>query len=125
MTPDRIREIEGLIERLEAPEYWMSGSKDGHEGENDRPREAAYALRQLLEERQWKAISEAPKEFRKRILLCNPDGDIDVGNWDAWHTSDGLHEGWVCNGLMDPLPTHWMPLPAPPLPVPPEEGEGK
>lgn len=43
MTPD----LNALIERLEAPAYWMSGSQDGHEGENDAPRLAAQALRAL------------------------------------------------------------------------------
>jgi hypothetical protein len=33
-----------LVRRLRAPAYWMSGSSDGHEGENDAPREAADRL---------------------------------------------------------------------------------
>jgi hypothetical protein len=33
-----------LIRRLRAPAYWMSGSSEGHEGENDAPREAADRL---------------------------------------------------------------------------------
>jgi hypothetical protein len=40
-----------LIERLNAPAYWMSGSSDGHEGENDAPREAAEVISTLLKER--------------------------------------------------------------------------
>lgn len=42
-----------LVERLRAPAYWMSGSSDGHEGENDLPRVAAdriATLRGALEE---------------------------------------------------------------------------
>ena len=30
-----------LVQRLRAPHYWMSGSAEGHEGENNAPREAA------------------------------------------------------------------------------------
>lgn len=36
-----------LIERLRAPDYWMSGSSEGHEGENDAPREAADEIERL------------------------------------------------------------------------------
>ena len=38
---------EEMAKRLEAPHYWMSGSADGHEGENDAPREAASMIRIL------------------------------------------------------------------------------
>jgi len=34
-----------LAERLDAPAYWLSGSDEGHEGENAAPREAAVAHR--------------------------------------------------------------------------------
>lgn len=36
-----------LCARLRAPSYWMSGSSDGHEGENDAPRQAADAIEAL------------------------------------------------------------------------------
>lgn len=42
-VPD-VGEIGELIARLNAPAYWMSGSEDGHDGDNDSPREAATAL---------------------------------------------------------------------------------
>lgn len=50
-----------LLERLEAPAYWFSGSADGHEAENDTPYEAATAIRTLLAERQagWNDAIEA------------------------------------------------------------------
>ena len=52
--PDQImtdEELIALADRLEAPAYWMSGSRYGHEGENDAPREAAAAIRALVAER--------------------------------------------------------------------------
>ena len=36
-----------LVQRLRAPHYWMSGSKEGHEGENNAPREAADKIEGL------------------------------------------------------------------------------
>ena len=41
-----------LADRLDAPDHWISGSADGHEGENTAPYEAAAALRALVAERQ-------------------------------------------------------------------------
>ena len=41
-----------LADRLEAPAYWLSGSDDGHEGENAVPHDAAAALRAIVAERQ-------------------------------------------------------------------------
>ena len=52
-----------IVKRLRAPAYWMSGSDEGHEGDNDAPREAAdliealraenTRLREALEEVLW------------------------------------------------------------------------
>jgi hypothetical protein len=39
-----------LVERLNAPSYWISGSSEGHEGDNDAPREAAAELARLTAE---------------------------------------------------------------------------
>ena len=36
-----------IVERLRAPAYWMSGSDEGHEGENDAPLEAADEIERL------------------------------------------------------------------------------
>ena len=41
-----------LADRLDAPEYWLSGSNEGHEGENSAPVEAAATLRAIVVERQ-------------------------------------------------------------------------
>jgi hypothetical protein len=39
-----------IIEKLRAPAYWMSGSNEGHEGENDVPRQAADEIDRLREQ---------------------------------------------------------------------------
>lgn len=36
-----------IVERLRAPHYWMSGSAEGHEGENSAPLEAAAEIERL------------------------------------------------------------------------------
>jgi hypothetical protein len=36
-----------IVKRLQAPAYWISGSNEGHEGENDAPREAADIITRL------------------------------------------------------------------------------
>ena len=36
-----------IVETLRAPAYWMSGSNEGHEGENDAPRQAADEIDRL------------------------------------------------------------------------------
>ena len=36
-----------IVERLRAPAYWISGSSEGHEGDNSAPEEAAARIEQL------------------------------------------------------------------------------
>lgn len=70
----------------------------------------------------WKPIETAPKRDHVSILLYNECwemtfGGIQIAWWDG--------EGWVFASEMnlepeddiDFEPTHWMPLPAPPLPI--------
>ena len=38
-----------IVMRLRAPHYWMSGSDEGHEGENDSPFQAADEIHRLRE----------------------------------------------------------------------------
>jgi hypothetical protein len=49
--------VSELVRRLRAPAYWMSGSSDGHEGENYAPLEAADRIQSLTAERD--ALREA------------------------------------------------------------------
>jgi hypothetical protein len=39
-----------IVKRLQAPAYWISGSNEGHEGENNAPREAADIITHLTAE---------------------------------------------------------------------------
>lgn len=50
-----------IVQRLRAPAYWMSGSAQGHEGENDAPREAANEIDRL------RAHAEAMAEALRAI----------------------------------------------------------
>jgi hypothetical protein len=36
-----------IVERLRAPAYWISGSSEGHEGDNSAPLEAAAEIERL------------------------------------------------------------------------------
>ena len=36
-----------IVERLLAPSYWISGSEEGHEGDNNAPYEAADEIERL------------------------------------------------------------------------------
>lgn len=58
----------------------------------------------------WQPIATAPKHTNDiRMLLCRPDGWICIGNYAQ------LTDEFVSYGRsLDPQPTFWMPLPAPP-----------
>ncbi len=69
----------------------------------------------------WQPIETAPKDG-KRVLLGRNDGNrftglVGVAAWRKDHNSDQFQariwDGWT---WMLP-PTHWMPLPTPPLPA--------
>ncbi len=51
--------MDDLVKRLRAPAYWMSGSSEGHEGENDAPREAASRIEAQAEEIERLKVSMA------------------------------------------------------------------
>jgi len=59
-------DYEAICVRLEAPAYWISGSGRGHEGENDVPKEAAAAIRTLVERvRELEALkTEQPSQSK-------------------------------------------------------------
>lgn len=67
------QDLAALVARLRAPAYWMSGSGEGHEGENDVPREAADAQaalgavyaerdRALAAVKEYAAVAEADRK---------------------------------------------------------------
>jgi hypothetical protein len=80
MTP---QEDDELIERLLAPAYWMSGSSDGHEGENDAPREAAARLTEVRAERD--ALLEKPINLAKMDSINDEDGTPEKMVAYYWH----------------------------------------
>lgn len=68
----------------------------------------AYA--DLLERTTWRTMDSAPKDGTE--VLVFDDGATIVSLWMDESPSHG--SGWWDNGIMDPAPTHWMPLPLPP-----------
>jgi len=48
-----------IVERLRAPAYWISGSSEGHEGDNNAPLEAADEIERLNRELDhvWDALA--------------------------------------------------------------------
>ena len=105
-----------IVKRLQAPAHWISGSDEGHYGENDAPREAADTIIRLTAENeklraalQWQPIETAPKDGTE-IIVYRPD----AGVFGAFYSD----ECWFCtysgeDFSLEP-PTHWMHLPPPP-----------
>lgn len=71
------KEIRILIDGLRAPAYWFSGSSAGHEGENDRPLQAADALEAVLAERQA-ARDGVTEDMYATALKAYNNADITV-----------------------------------------------
>ncbi len=61
------------------------------------------------QENGWQDISTAPKDGTQ--ILAFDEGLILVTQWVELEGVDG----WWDSGKIDPPPTHWMPLPAPPV----------
>lgn len=71
MTIDPV-ELERLSKMLLAPAYWFSGSSDGHEGENDLPKQVAATLTDI-----------ADKLRTGQLVPAQPSGDVVEAAWDA------------------------------------------
>lgn len=127
MKPDRIKEIEGLIERL-ASEGENALRKNLSMGMHGLCAEAASALVELIEERKWRTIESAPKDgtvidLWVRVEETSTEKRIPDCKWGLMGTWSGEQvEGWIGLGHMheNRIPLAWLPLPSPP-----EEGEGK
>jgi hypothetical protein len=72
----------------------------------------------IISEDKWRPIETAPKDGR-RIFLYGAAGfgetSSDVGYWDR-DPEDECGQCWrdgTCERI-EPIPTHWMPLPEPP-----------
>ena len=69
----------------------------------------------------WQPIETAPKDGTKLLLkFQGPFSDaaedgIVTGSWSDYSRSWWLSSIWASSGAHKP-PTHWMPLPSPPLP---------
>jgi len=65
----------------------------------------------------WQPIETAPKDVE---VLVFDEGVITISLWidEDGEGDDGRLKGWweqSSNSLIDPPPTHWMPLPDPPV----------
>ena len=62
---------------------------------------------------EWIPVSERLPELVERVMVCNAnDGWVTIGSREltgAYHHWDGDDYEELCE------PTHWMPLPAPPV----------
>lgn len=81
-------DVDALIQRLRAPAYWMSGSSEGHEGDNDAPREAADALA-ALEAEIARLKHDTFMEARKIAVDHSNHGHVE-GNRRAFKIADEL-----------------------------------
>ena len=70
-----------IVEKLRAPAYWMSGSSEGHEGENSAPREAADEITRLRAENE--KLRAALEEIAG-ISVSSWIGDIHGDAQDEW-----------------------------------------
>lgn len=77
-------------------------------------RGAADAIQSLsaLHRQEWQPIETAPRD--KWILVWRPASNVRDASWVCLPPSPGY---WTegRGGPLDPPPTHWMPLPAPPV----------
>lgn len=80
-----------LVERLRVPAYWMSGSSEGHEGENDAPRQAADRIEALEA-----ALSTMTEHY---VMLA---GCGDCGNWNPEEEAEVISARAI---LQDHFPT--------------------
>jgi hypothetical protein len=67
-----------IVKRLRAPAYWMSGSSEGHEGENDAPREAADRIEALEAEVERLQVECAENErlWNEASNLAELNGEV-------------------------------------------------
>lgn len=64
---------------------------------------------------EWQMIGTAPRDGSK-ILTCRLDARYDASiKVCAWRTDQYDGDRWMDDADTEPDPTHWMPLPAPPI----------
>ena len=73
------------------------------------------ALRTPTNQDEWQPIETAPKDGETLVLAIRADAKVPfvaTGDDDGWFTFNGALEN--CGQKFEP--THWMPLPPPPIP---------
>lgn len=71
-------------------------------------------VRVLEEEREWRPINTAPKDW-SNVLLYVPDDDLNEPVVEGYYScEDGGSGCWTTAGNDTVIPTHWRPMPAPP-----------
>ena len=115
--PDRAT----LIARArQEAEEWRA---DGPDEEFNLDQAAQFdAIAALLEAEAWQPIETAPRGSHKMILLHSPNNQRGAVDYGFWNTANGQFEvqtmaGWdaFTNYSYGHEPTHWRPLPAPPV----------
>lgn len=87
--------------------------------DRDRYLARSRAALEAAERAAWRPVSEAPKDGTP-VLVCgaeNRPDKMDVAEWHYW--ANGHCYCWATEGALnmqplDPPPTHFRPLPAPP-----------
>lgn len=65
--------------------------------------------------REWRTIDSAPRDGT-RVLVYAPGHLLMLASFEAWKTIHAAGPWWWSNGsIITPEPTHWMPLPSPPV----------
>lgn len=140
LTPEQIAEIEAQWADLRALLMWLEngngyvncqhGSKDWCDGYLNEAasllqsakaqipaliaslRAANERVRELEVEREWLPIETAPKDGT-HILLWQRSQENQI--YEGWYACLALWEGWQDSWDSEPEPTHWQPLPKPPV----------
>lgn len=67
----------------------------------------------------WQPIETAPKDGTRVLLIGHRGAEADIGNWSMHGRYDRSTKRygicWGCAGIAYVNPTHWMPLPPPPV----------
>lgn len=70
----------------------------------------------LVDRLEWKSIESAPKDWSS-VILYTPYTDNNTETFEGYYScEDGGDDCWkVANTNLATNPTHWMPLPLPPV----------
>lgn len=114
MTNRTIEQIKGLEElaNLRSPTAYVFSN----ETVSNIAKDSLLIIKELQEQGNWQPIETAPKDGTA-ILVCEGE-NIGVVLWRQQAFTNGEME-WCaqdcCDGVTIYKPTHWMPLPKPPI----------